>query len=171
MVDVRFTSALNSRTQSLLFRTVYSANQRSIYGVVADWCDELTQQLLGQSFPCVEKSVAKVNDQLCPKTGASGSGHVDTSPLDECFKQREIDCVGDGFGGTIGSCRECTLPRDHQDSERIGWISGHTKIGPVLQVEIICSLDQYGIEIRGIVNWIIISRGPNRCVEESWHDQ
>ena len=29
-----------------------------------DWCDELTQQIPGQSFSGVEKSVAKVAEQL-----------------------------------------------------------------------------------------------------------
>ena len=34
---------------------------------MANWCGELTQQTLGQSFLSMEKSVAKVNDQLCRK--------------------------------------------------------------------------------------------------------
>ena len=32
------------------FRTINHANQLSIYGAIEDWCDELTQQILGQSF-------------------------------------------------------------------------------------------------------------------------
>ena len=55
---------------------------------------------------------------------------------------------------------------------------GHTKVGPVLQVKVICCPDQYGIEIQapstskdGSNLWIIISSGPNRYVDESWHDQ
>ena len=74
--------------------------------------------------------------------------------------------------------RVCTLPRDHQDSEPVGWISGHTRIGPVLQIRVICRLDQYGIEIQvpstsknGPSSWIVMSRGPNRHADESWHDQ
>ena len=34
----------------LSFRTIYSANQLGIYGAVGDWCDELVQQIPGQSF-------------------------------------------------------------------------------------------------------------------------
>ena len=56
--------------------------------------------------------------------------------------------MNDGFGGKTGSCREYTLPRDDQDSETLGWLSGHTRIGPVRQVRIICCLDQYGTEIQ-----------------------
>ena len=61
---------------------------------------------------------------------------------------RTIRDVTDGFGGKTGSCREYTLTRDHQDSEPIGWICGHTRIGPVRQVRVLCCFDQYGIEIR-----------------------
>ena len=42
-----------------------------------------------------------------------------------------------------GSCREYTVPRDDQDSEPVGWIRGHTKIGPVLQVRVTCCLDLF----------------------------
>ena len=91
---------------------------------------------------------------------------------------RTIHDANDGFGGKTGSCREYTLLRDHQDSEPIGWIRGHTRIGPVRQVRVICCLEQYGIEMQvtstsrnGSHSWIIISRRPNRYVDESWHDQ
>ena len=51
----------------LLFGTVDSANQRSMYGEIEDWCDELTQVTPGQSFSSMEKSVAKVNEQSSRK--------------------------------------------------------------------------------------------------------
>ena len=60
---------------------------------------------------------------------------------------RTIHDVNDGCGGKTGSCREYTLPREDQDSEPIGWIREHTKIGPVRQVRVTCCLDQHGIEI------------------------
>ena len=52
-------------------------------------------------------------------------------------------------------------------------------MGPVLQVVIVCCLDQYGIEIQvpsmsddGTKSWIIKSRGPNPNVEElPYHDR
>ena len=91
---------------------------------------------------------------------------------------RTIHDVNDGFGGTTGSCREFKLPRDDQDSEPIGWIRGHTRIGPVRQVRVTCCLDQHGIDFQvpststnGSCSWIVISRGPNRFVDESGHDQ
>ena len=65
------------------------------------------------------------------------------------------------------------VTRDHQDSELIGWIRGHTRIDPVHQIRVMCCLDQYGIEIQVLptwrnrsCSWIMISRGkPSRgCV-------
>ena len=44
-----------------------------------------------------------------------------------------IHDVNDGCGGQTGSCRLSTLLHDQQDSEHIGWIRGHSKIGPVHQ--------------------------------------
>ena len=64
----RASSAFGSRTLQKVrwktHRTINSANQLSIYGAVADWCDDLAQQILGQSFLSIEKSSAKVNEQL-----------------------------------------------------------------------------------------------------------
>ena len=47
--DVRFTSARILRMQSSYFAQLHSANQPSIYGAVANWCDEFTQLIPGQS--------------------------------------------------------------------------------------------------------------------------
>ena len=53
------------------------------------------------------------------------------------------------------------------------------KIGPVRQVRVTRCPDQYGIEMQvpstskknGSYSWNVISRGPNRYVDESWQDQ
>ena len=57
-------------------------------------------------------------------------------------------------------------------------IRGHTRIGPVHQIRVICCLGQYGIEIQvpsasrdGSCSWTVISRSPNRYIDESRHDQ
>ena len=68
--------------------------------------------------------------------------------------------------------------RDDQDSEPMGWIRGHTYIGPVRQFRVICCFDSYGPEIQvpsmpknGSYSWNVISRGSNRFVDKSWQDQ
>ena len=69
------------------------------------------------------------------------------------------------------ACREYTLPRDEDSSDRKGWVRGNTKIGPVLEVTT-CSLQgKYGVEIRiKSVNkdtshsWVRIYHGSNKLV-------
>ena len=70
--------------------------------------------------------------------------------------------VNDDVGGKTGSCREHTLLCDHQDSQPTGWIRGHTRIGSVRQVKVICCRDQCGIKIQvpstsrnGSYSWIV----------------
>ena len=47
--------------------TIHSANQVSIFGAVASWCEELAQTIPGQTHMIMEKSVAKTIDQLYQK--------------------------------------------------------------------------------------------------------
>ena len=68
----------------LLFRTINSANQLSIYGAVADWCHDLTQQILGQSFSNMEKSIAESEWAAKSKLGAWRSAYVGANTWDEC---------------------------------------------------------------------------------------
>ena len=46
------------------------------------------------------------------------------------------------------ACREYTLPRDDPSSQPKGWIQGHMRIGPVLEVTTSFQHFKYGIEIR-----------------------
>ena len=57
-----------------------------------------------------------------------------------------------------------------KDSEPVGWLRGHTRIGPVHQIRVICCLDQFGIGIQvvqstsrnGSYSWIVTPRGPTK---------
>ena len=69
------------------------------------------------------------------------------------------------------ACREYTLPRDEDSSEPKSWITGNTKIGPVLEVTNCCLHGKSGVEIRIMsVNtdnshsWVRISHGLNKFV-------
>ena len=53
-----------SSNAELLFRTNHSADHLSIHRAVANWCDELTQLVLGESFSSVYKSMATVTEQF-----------------------------------------------------------------------------------------------------------
>ena len=76
------------------------------------------------------------------------------------------------------ACREYTLPRDEETSEPKGWISGNTKIGPLLEVTTCCLQGKYGVEIRIMsVNsdsshsWVRISHGLNKLVTNLNNDE
>ena len=56
-----------SPNAELLFRTIHSANQLSIFGAVASWCENLAQLIPGQTYVFTEKYVAKANDQSSQK--------------------------------------------------------------------------------------------------------
>ena len=61
---IHFSADPSNAEACIAFRTINSANQLSIYGAIADWCDDLTQQILGQSFSSMERSIAKVHGQF-----------------------------------------------------------------------------------------------------------
>ena len=69
------------------------------------------------------------------------------------------------------ACREYTLPRDEDSSERKGWIKGNSKIGPALEVATCYLQGKHGVEIRiwslnrgNSHSWVRISHGLNRLV-------
>ena len=47
---LRHISRAETQTAELLLRTIVAVNQLSIYGVVADWCEEFTQRAQGYPF-------------------------------------------------------------------------------------------------------------------------
>ena len=75
------------------------------------------------------------------------------------------------------ACRECTLPRDDELSQPIGWIQGNTRIGPVLEVTTSYLWGKYGVEIRiwslsedNSHSGVRIAQGANKCVVDSNHN-
>ena len=62
---IHFTT--ESTSAELLSRTIYPANQLSIYGAVASWCEDLAQLILGQTNVIMNTSVVKASDQLFQK--------------------------------------------------------------------------------------------------------
>ena len=119
----------------------------------------------GTSTECFSKS-EKVNDyaKRCPHGHWSflGPGE-ETNGMERTLTNESAGFMGrvsigmhyktihdlnDGFVGRTGAYPEDTLLREDPESEIIGWIDGHTKIGPVFQVKSTCYLDIYGIEIQ-----------------------
>ena len=117
------------QTIETIFRITVSANQLSLYGAVAEMCEEFeTHQdrseepdvLMGQSIVLSEIKA----EVLLEKT----SHHT-----------RIFHAV---------ACREYTLPREDGSSQPTGWTQGDTEIGRVLEVTTSCLHGKHGVKIR-----------------------
>ena len=81
------------------------------------------------------------------------------------------------FDNMKGSCRECTLPRSDESCHVRGWMSGNTKIGPVLDMMVCYHQGRYGVEIMieslfldKTVSLVRIVNGINTYVTETSED-
>ena len=155
-------------TIETVFRTITSVNQLSLYGAVAERCEEYESYhagrpvVRGQSSSSFVPSVIKTNMPL-----NDDHAHKDfllqryRERIEKLSQQDRLSkfCTDAGFLTTVEigqyfmtkdteefsqctdsvACREYTLPRDEDLSDPKGWIRGNTKIGPVLEVTT-CSL-------------------------------
>ena len=144
-------------TIETFFRIIISANQLSIYGAVANICEEFEAHqdrsgeldvLMGQSI--VLSEIKEVGQYFMTK---------DTG---DCRQFRAV------------ACREYTLHRDDESSQPRGWIQGNTRIGPVVEVTTSCLHGKYGVEIRiwsvsqdNSQCWVRISYGTHKYVVDS----
>ena len=136
-------------TAVVLFRIIISVNQLSVNGAVADWREELAQQISVQSSTGTRNPVAKVNDESESKV----------SPTDVPILTQLL-LINVPAQGT-GSCRENTSPRDDKGST------------PKLEIKVSNYMERYEIEIKvdsmqndGSQSWIVTSRGIGKYVNE-----
>ena len=188
VVSIQFCA--DGDTIETVFRTIVSVNQLSIYGAVADLCEDYkachvgTERLVlaGQSDPLFEP-VSLLTKTPTPST----DDPVQEGRLSQQNRGIKI-CTDAGFLTTVGvgqyfttkdteefsqftesvACREYTLPRDGKSSDPRGGIRGNTKIGPVLEVTTSYLQGKYGVEIRiesmhkdHSHSWVWISHGLN----------
>ena len=160
-----------------IFRITVSANQLSLYGAVANICEEFeTHQdrsgepdvLMGQSIV-----LSEIKAEV-PLQNENPSHHqILWQQYEERIKSLSQEskvskfCMDAGFVHVVEvgqyfmtkdtgdfkqfravACREYTLPRDDGSSQPRGWIQGNTRIGPVLEVTTSYLWEKYGIEIR-----------------------
>ena len=167
--------AATQETIEAIFRIIVSANQLSLYGAVADMCEEYESLqdrsgqpdvLMGESIVLseIKTEVPLENDDLAYQNFLLYEERIERpSQQDKLSKF----CMDVGFLSVVEigqyfmtkdtgdltlfhavACREYTLPRDEGSSPPRGWIQGNTKIGPVLEVTISCLHGKYGVEIR-----------------------
>ena len=164
-------------TIETVFRIIISANQLSIYGAVANICEEFEAHQDRSGEPAVLMGQSIVLGEIkaeIPLQNENPSHHqILWQQYEERIKSLSPEskvsrfCMEAGFVRVVEvgqyfmtkdtgdfrqfrsvACREYTLPRDDQSSQPKGWIQGNTRIGPVLEVTTSYMYGKHGIEIR-----------------------
>ena len=165
--------AATQETTETSFRMIVSANQPSLYGAVAEMCEEYETlhdgrlDVMGQSIvlSAIKTEVSLESDDPANQNFRfQYEERIEKLSLQDrlskfCMDAEFLCVVENGqyfmtkdtaefsqFHAV--ACREHTLPREDSTSQPKGWIQGNTKIGPVLEVTTSCLHDKHGVEIR-----------------------
>ena len=171
-----FHSCGDDDTAELALRTITSVNQLSIYGAVADMCDELACRISGCSESTWEL-VAQNNSETMvmptellttnktPRTNDKVQGYLlhdyekianlpDHLRLPNCASNVGITMTVANSISRPSTMRNWTNWRAHVEKintslrDKVkGWIRGNTKVGPALEVPVCHHQGRYGIEI------------------------
>ena len=166
--------AADQETIETIFRIIVSANQLSLYGAVAEMCEEYeslherTERpvVIGQSIVLseIKTEVPLENDDLAYQNFQLQQYEERIERLSQQDRLSKF-CMDAGFLSVVEigqyfmtkdtgeqfnavACREYTLPREDEASQPRRWIQGNTKIGPVLEVTTTCLYGKHGVEIR-----------------------
>ena len=154
----------------LLFHTVRSVNQVSVYGAVANWCCQLglTEEEKGRVAILLDnKNLTMMESEevellVSPPTQAPALSfqilekEVQLTQLCEkkFFQHLAIagnykirPNAGDGWGEITPLCREYSSSRSYPKAQALSEIPEGTIIGPVLEVHVVKILGGYGIEV------------------------
>ena len=168
------TSTVVVKNIKLLLRTVISANQLSVYGAVADLCDELSEgvEASGKLEAPDHLETMEIPTDLSiaeTRTNALQRGNL-VQEYERQFEQLSEDqklsklCSGAGLklvqpGQHFFSldteegqemqhlCRECPMPRNERRTRVKRWILKNTRIGPVLDITVCRHEDRNSIEV------------------------
>ena len=169
--------AADELTIETIFRFLISVNQLSIYGAVANICEEFEAHqdrsgepdvLMGQSF-VVGEIKAEILLQKENPLNHQILWQQYTERIESLSPESKVSrfCMEAGFIRVVDvgqyfmakdtgdfrqirsvACREYTLHRDDESSKPRGWIQGNTRLGPVLEVTTSYMSGKHGIEIR-----------------------
>ena len=91
--------------------------------------DDLVQEDLLQKY---QERVERLSQQNRVTKICTDAGFLTTVDVGQYFMTKDTEEFSQ-FTESV-ACREHALPRDVKSSDPKGWIRGHTKIGPVLEV-------------------------------------
>ena len=167
----------DQKTIETIFRIIAFANQLSLYGAVANMCEEFEfhqdrsgqpDVLMGQSIVLseIKAEVPLENDiplhqnlllqRYEERIEMLSQEHKVSKFCMEAGLKRIVEVgqysmtkdTGDFTKIHTVACRVYTLPRDDGSSQPRGWIQGNSRIGPVLEVTTSYMYGKHGIEIR-----------------------
>ena len=153
------------------------ANQLSLYGAVATFCEEFEAHQNRSGEPDVLMGQSIVLSEIEAEVPLQNENPLHHQILWQQYEERIKSlsqeskvsrfCMEAGFVHVVGvgqyfmtkdtrdfrqfravACREYTLPRDDESSQQRGWIQGDTRIGPVLEVTTSYMYGKHGYEIR-----------------------
>ena len=168
--------AATQETIETIFRIIVSANQLSLYGAVAEKCEEYETlhdrserpDVMGQSIvlSAIKTEVSLESDDPAYQNFLIQQYEERIEKLSQQDTLSKF-CMDAGFLSVVENgqyfmtkdtgdltqfntvaCREYTLPREDSTSQPKGWIRGNTKIGPVLEVATSYLHGKNGVEIR-----------------------
>ena len=169
--------AADQETTETIFRIIVSANQLSLYGAVAEICEEYESLhertgrpvVMGQSSSSLVLNAIKTEVPLDSDDPANQNFLLQQyeERIKKLSQQDKLSkfCMDAGFLSVVENgqyfmtkdteeqfyavaCREYTLPREDGSSQPRGWIQGNTKIGPVLEVATSYLHGKFGVEVR-----------------------
>ena len=167
--------AADQETIETMFRIIVSANQLSLYGAVANMCEECESLHDRSGQPDIVMGQSIVLSEIKTEVPLENNDPAYQNFLLQRCEERierlsQQDrlikfCMDAGFLNVVEigqyfmtkdngeqfyakTCREYTLPRSDGSSQPKGWIQGDTKIGPVLEVTTSCLFGKHGVEIR-----------------------
>ena len=164
-------------TIETVFRIIISANQVSIYGAVANICEEFEAHQDGSGEPDVLMGQSIVLGEIKAETPLQNENYSNHQILWQQYIERIESlspeskvsgfCMEAGFMRVVEvgqyfmtkdtgdfrqfrsvAFREYTLHRDDPASQPKGWIQRDMRIGPVLEVTTSFQYSKHGIEIR-----------------------
>ena len=162
-------------TIETIFRIIAFANQLSLYGAVANMCEEFESHqdrsgqpdvLMGQSIVLSEiKAEVPLESDIQSHQNLLLQQHEERIKLLSQENKVSKFCMDAGFIHVVEigqyfmtkdteeqffarACREYTLPRNDESSQPKGWIQGNTRIGLALEITAGCLYGGRGIEVR-----------------------
>ena len=164
--------AADYSTIETIFRIIVSANHLSLYGAVANMCEEFESlhdrsgrpdKVMGQSIVLseIKAEVPLENDDPSHQNLLLQRYEERIKLLSQENKVSKF-CMDAGFLSVVEIGQyfmtedtgeqfyavACRLPRSDESSQPKGWIQGNTRIGPVLETTTSYLYGKHGIEVR-----------------------